>query len=43
MNAKITKPINTPEQAKELARTIVSSAKEQEENKRLTLESAFNE
>ncbi len=43
MNAKITRPINTPEQTKELAQTIVSSVKEERQGRQLSLESALNE
>lgn len=42
MNAKITKPINTPEQAKELAQSLVSQQEAINENKKFEFEKFAN-
>lgn len=43
MNAKITKPINTPEQAKEAARNMVDEIAEAEQKQQSFLEDAINQ
>lgn len=43
MNAKVTKPIKTPEDAKELARNITDEIAEADEKQRSFLEDAFNQ